>query len=81
MITVKFILISSLLVGRDAQSLELPAGSTIAHLLTIIKEKKSSSAGIDTVLRHSVFFVNQETVDKNTTLNDGDEVIITPVFG
>ena len=79
LITVKYIVLASLLGERDAQSLELPAGSTLAHLLNVILEEKSSSIG--TMLRKSTLFVNQVKADRDTVLNDGDQVIIAPEIG
>jgi molybdopterin converting factor small subunit len=79
LISVKFIGLASLFAGRNTQSLEVPAGSTIQHLLADIQGEKSSSS--EALLRKATFLVNQVHADENTTLNDGDEVIIMAVLG
>jgi molybdopterin converting factor subunit 1 len=66
------------LVGAEEIELELPAGSTVAELVAIVRARP----GADALPDAPVVAVNHEYVPAETVLRDGDEVaFIPPVAG
>lgn len=66
------------LVGAEEIEFELPAGSTVAELVAIVRARP----GADTLPDAPVVAVNHEYVPVETVLRDGDEVaFIPPVAG
>lgn len=66
------------LLGADELEVELPAGSTVSELATLI----SSKDGVSVLSGNIVVAVNMEYASAETVLCDGDEVaFIPPVAG
>ncbi len=67
------------LLGRDAERVELPTGSTAADAFARVAAKQPRLAGLE---RSIMLMVNQEYVRPNHELRDGDELaFIPPVSG
>src|SRR6185503_5388686 len=63
------------IVGARQLELDLPSGSTISDLLTRLESKYPRFKDYRPVLLTAI---NEEYVDKNARINDGDEVAIFP---
>jgi MoaD family protein len=85
-ITVKYLMAFSQVTGKKSESLTVEEGVTIEQLLKLLysrygrKLKKLVETDLDN--RSVIFVVNGEERDISTTLNNGDEVLISyPVGG
>ncbi len=65
--------------GKQTEEIDLPENSTVQNLISILKEKYPNiSDSLDNVM----FALNEEYVDKDSPLKDGDTVaLIPPVSG
>jgi len=61
-----------------AQYMELPEGSSIADLVHLLQ--KNHELNIEQIPT-TTFLVNNSRAEKNTVLNDGDEVLILQTLG
>ncbi len=64
---------------KQTEEIDLPENSTVQNLISILKEKYPNiSDSLDNVM----FALNEEYVDKDSPLKDGDTVaLIPPVSG
>jgi molybdopterin converting factor subunit 1 len=62
--------------GTAKETLDLPAGSTVAELAEMLAGRYGESLGA--VLRRSAVWVNGEPVPPGTALRAGDEVAVLP---
>lgn len=77
-VTVKFFARTRELAGTGESTVALPDGSTVADLDTAL----GAQYGKQWHTLPLLYAVNQEHADKNTLLNDGDEVgILYPASG
>ncbi len=65
--------------GKNMEDIDLPENSTVEDLISTLKEKYSEiSDSLDNVM----LALNEEYVEKNTPVKDGDTVaLIPPVSG
>ena len=65
--------------GKQTEKIDLPENSTVQNLISILREKYPNiSDSLDNVM----FALNEEYVDKDSPLKDGDTVaLIPPVSG
>jgi len=78
-VTVKFFGFPSAF-GRDnAKTFELPEGATIAQLLAVIKAE--AGPDVDAFSQKSSFVVNRSRAERDTVLQDGDEVMLMFTLG
>ena len=61
--------------GREREEIELAAGSTVATVLTLMRERGTAQAR---VWESIALAVNQEYVQSTVQLQDGDEVALLP---
>ncbi len=77
-ITVKFFAISRDLVGKNELALALPNGAIVQQALDQLNTDYPKFRSLTTYMTA----INMEYADKNTRLNEGDELaIIPPVSG
>ena len=62
-------------IGTDAEMLELPAGATLAHAIAALEAKHDAIRGLRGKYRIAV---NQDMVDGDPILAEGDEVVLIP---
>lgn len=76
-IKVKYLGLVSAILKSDKEIVNLPAGATLGQLLGYIQQER----GLDDVtaanaFRASTFIVNKKNADRDTPLEDGDEVLV-----
>lgn len=76
-IKVKYLGLVSAILKSDKEMVNLPAGATLGQLLGYIQQER----GLDDVtaanaFRASTFIVNKKNADRDTPLEDGDEVLV-----
>lgn len=81
-IKVKYLGLVAAILKSDKQTVNLPAGATLGQLLGYIQQKRGlDDATAANVFKASTFMVNKKNADRDTSLEDGDEVLIMRVLG
>lgn len=64
--------------GRE-ETLELPAGATVAMLVSVLRERQSNHPmGLDGIWSKMAVAVNREYAGLDCVLREGDEVALLP---
>jgi molybdopterin converting factor small subunit len=81
-IEVKYIGLASVILKSDKQTVNLPAGATLGQLLGYIQQERGlDDATAANAFRASTFMVNKKNADRDTPLEDGDEVLVMRMLG
>ena len=76
-IEVRYIGLVSTILKADKQTVNLPAGATLGQLLGYIQQERGlDDATAANAFRASTFMVNKKNADRDTPLEDGDEVLV-----
>jgi len=79
LVTIRYFAIIREIVGRTQETRDVPPGTTVADLISILEVEAPRLAN---VRKSAMLMVNQEYVDAGYKLHDGDEfVMIPPVSG
>jgi molybdopterin converting factor small subunit len=76
-VTVKFFSYAKLAGGSEAE-FELPEGATLARLTGLLAQRYP---GIFPVAERAIYLVNHRTGTPDTSLNDGDQILMLQVLG
>ncbi len=80
-IEVKYLGLASAILKSHKQTVNLPAGATLGQLLGYIQQERGlDDATAANVFKASTFMVNKKNADRDTPLEDGDEVLIMRVL-
>ncbi len=79
MVKVRFFAVLKSLVGKEEVSLDVEEGTTLAQLL---EKLKMDLPPLDDILQKGgvLISVNQEVVDREAPIQDGDEIAFLPPF-
>ena len=77
-VTVKLFSYFRQIAGTDQLALDLVEGATVADLLELLSEKLDSTALTG---KSASLMINQKNAAPETTLTDGDEVLLLPIVG
>lgn len=76
-IEVKYLGLASAIFGSGEQTVNLAAGATLGQLLGhILQEHGLADATAAKAFEFSTFMVNRKYADRDTPLQDGDEVLV-----
>jgi sulfur-carrier protein len=64
--------------GRDVETLQLPAGTTVAQIRALLVERYPA---LSTLLSRCAVAVNRSYAGGEAVLNDGDELAFIPPVG
>lgn len=79
MVTVKFFAVLKSLVGKEEVSVEIKEGTSLAQL---IEQLKADLPPLIDIMKKGglLISVNQEVLEKDAIIKDGDEVAFLPPF-
>jgi MoaD family protein len=77
-VTVKLFSYFRQIAGTDQLAVDVAEGTTAADLLDLLSERLDSTALKD---KSASLMVNQRNAAPETTLKDGDEVLLLPIVG
>jgi len=76
-VTVKFFAYKEL-AGRSESTIELPHGATVADLAALLAELVPA---IFPLAHQATYLVNKRIAGRDTTLNDGDQILMLQMLG
>lgn len=80
-IEVKYLGLASAILKSDKQTVNLPAGATLGQLLEYIQQEHGlDDATAANFFRAGTFMVNKKNTDRDTPLEDGDEVLVMRIL-
>ena len=80
-IEVKYLGLVSAILKSDKQTVNLPAGASLGQLLSYIQQEHGlDDATAANIFKAGIFMVNKKNADRDSPLEDGDEVLIMRIL-
>ncbi|MCK5547875.1 MAG: MoaD/ThiS family protein [Thermoplasmata archaeon] len=84
-VRIKYLMTFSQMAGKRNEEVEVPEGSTLKDLVSLLKKDKGRDFGryLDESLKNNTvaFLVNKSAVGDDVKLKSGDEVIVSHIVG